>query len=129
MSLTYFFFLGFADTGFVEFVEEGSNQGEGVKFNYSYSVRHDNVNHRTLQSLSTKAKDTMRSCPSCDYHSDYQKFVDYYGDEDYADKWVLAASYELATEFSSGRGNANFTGLGKFQFFLRVNKGVKCSIK
>jgi Low iron-inducible periplasmic protein len=55
----------------------------------------------------------MKSCATCEYHSDFQKFVDYYGDTDYADKWIKAASYELSTEFSSGRGNANFTGLQK----------------
>ena len=46
---------------------------------------------RTLQGFSTKAKAVMYDdCPGCPYKT-YKKFYDYYGDYDYADKWVLAA--------------------------------------
>merc|ERR1740138_1934406 len=46
---------------------------------------------RTLQGFSTKAKKVMyEDCPGCPYKT-YKKFYDYYGDYDYADKWVMAA--------------------------------------
>merc|ERR1719353_1386683 len=50
---------------------------------------------RTLQGFSTKAKqvmyDVMINGVSHGPYRTYKKFYDYYGDYDYADKWVLAA--------------------------------------
>jgi hypothetical protein len=45
----------------------------------------------------------------CVYFEDYQRFLDYYGDTRYADKWVLAATYGNDTAFLGGRGNADFS--------------------
>lgn len=44
----------------------------------------------------------------CTYFDDFQLYVNYYGDTDYADKWVLASSYAEQTNYSSGRGDADF---------------------
>merc|ERR1719460_536968 len=45
---------------------------------------------RTLQGFSTNAKARMMDITLGPYKT-YKKFYDYYGDYDYADKWVLAA--------------------------------------
>ena len=47
---------------------------------------------RTLQGFSTKAKAKMYDIPSGPYKT-YKKFYDYYGDFDYANRWVMAALY------------------------------------
>jgi hypothetical protein len=47
----------------------------------------------------------MRKCESCDYYEDFQKFVDYYGDVYYADKFVLAAFDGSSTAFDRGNGD------------------------
>lgn len=43
------------------------------------------------------------------YYEDFQKFVDYYGNANYADKWVMGAANGENTAFSKNRGNADFT--------------------
>ena len=46
---------------------------------------------RTIKGFSTQAESKMyNGCPGCPYHH-YSQFYDYYGDFDYADKWVTAA--------------------------------------
>jgi hypothetical protein len=76
------------------------------------------MNARTLQTLSTHAGDSMRvgsDCSVCPYIEDYQKFVTYYGDKNYADKWILAASYYKHTDFETGRGNADFSRFSTYK--------------
>lgn len=51
----------------------------------------------------------MRACNDCPYYPDYDLFRTYYGDFDYADKWVMSASFGNRTAYSSGRGNADFS--------------------
>lgn len=62
---------------------------------------------RTLQSFSTKfaaeGKEDMRAEA---YH---MMFKEYYGDDNWADKWNLAALDSTPTAFTSGRGNADFS--------------------
>ena len=63
-------------------------------------------------------------CPGCPYKT-YEKYFDYYGKEDYANQWVLAAFNKGSTNFS--KGNANFgsytsdgmNGMSTFPFFDR----------
>lgn len=40
---------------------------------------------------------------------EFWEFLTYYGDTDYADKWVQAAANKRSTDFSSTRGNQNFS--------------------
>lgn len=79
---------GFNNTGHISIL--GSHRSSSSVFNYSYDVRIDNANLRTLQLLSTEANLTMRKsenpCSVCPYIDDFQKFVDYYGEFGYADK-------------------------------------------
>merc|ERR1711988_272852 len=64
---------------------------------------------RTLQGFSTSAQAKMyEGCAGCPYEH-YSRFFNYYGDYNYADKWVLAALDGTATSFSSGRGDADFS--------------------
>jgi hypothetical protein len=73
---------------------------------YSYNKTTDNLNGLTIQGFSTNAKDNFYSCDACPY-IDYSKFVDYFGEFEYADKWVSAAFEGGNTEFD--RGNADFS--------------------
>lgn len=57
------------------------------------------------------------------YFPDFQKFVDYYGDADYANKWVVAALTGQDTDFKSGKGDANFGLYG--QDYVARAEGVK----
>jgi hypothetical protein len=50
----------------------------------------------------------MTPCPQCGYYPDFTKFFQYYGNFDYADKWIEAAFFSQQTNFQNGRGNANF---------------------
>jgi hypothetical protein len=45
-------------------------------------------------------------------YRDAKFFVDYYGDSNYADKWINAAFVGSETNFASGRGNADFSIYG-----------------
>jgi hypothetical protein len=69
-------------------------------FNYKYNIRANNKNNRTLQRLSTMANTTMNGSDG-KYYKEYQTFVDYYGDYDYADKWVTSAFRKQYTGFTS----------------------------
>ena len=51
-------------------------------------------------------------CPGCPYKH-YSRFYDYYGDFDYADKWVSAALAGTSMTFTSGQHGPNdFSALG-----------------
>jgi hypothetical protein len=76
-----------------------------VSLPYTYTPATDNRNGRNIQGFSTNAIDKMRKCDTCDYYEDFQKFVDYYGDVFYADKWVSAAFDESNTAFDNGNGD------------------------
>lgn len=61
------------------------------------------------------------------YHSPYTDagyFVSYYGNPDYADKWINAAFVGGKTDFISGRGNADFGTYGLSGRAEAVKKGT-----
>lgn len=102
---------GFTDeAGTVELVLPNKAQGSGVVFSYVYSIRHDNSNHLTLQSLSAREETAAgnRACPDCPYFDDFATYLEYYGDADFGDKWITAAALYDTTEFSKQRGDADF---------------------
>lgn len=102
----------------------GTIEKDGTSYEYTYDVDTDNKNGRTIQGFSTAVDQKMiNGCPGCPY-DDAQYFVDYYGDYAYGDKWVQAAFAGGKTEFSSGRGNADFssyTSVGKTEV---IKKGT-----
>jgi len=67
---------------------------------------------RTLKGFSTGAQGKMYDgCPGCPYRH-YKMFYDYYGDYDYADKWVSAALAGTDMTFTSGKFGPNaFSGM------------------
>jgi hypothetical protein len=79
---------------------DGEDVSGGTEFEYEYDSRIDNKNTLTLQILSTNATNTMKG-PSGAYYHEYQQFVDYYGNEDYGDKWITAAWQKTNTGFKS----------------------------
>jgi hypothetical protein len=78
---------------------------------------------RTLKGFSTKAGDTMynkgtnggckgasdRATDGCPY-KDFSEYYNYYGDFNYADKFVLAAINGGSTSFTKSAGDMDFTG-------------------
>lgn len=76
---------------------------------YTYDINDDNNNHRTLAGFSTEAEEKMAKCENCPY-VDYAKFYNYYGQYDYANKWVLAAFSGGKTSFN--KGDADFSEYG-----------------
>jgi hypothetical protein len=64
-----------------------------------------NKNGRTLQGFSLQAEAKMWR------YQDFQAFKAYYGDGNYADKWVTAAFDMTNTGFTSGRGDADFSAV------------------
>jgi len=67
------------------FAESGTISVGGVQYEYSYDVNADNGNGRTIQGFSTQAGTKMY------LWSEYKKYLDYYGDDNYGDKWVTSA--------------------------------------
>ena len=134
-----FLLSGFADeSGTVELVLPNQSQGQGQVFSYAYNIRHDNVNYRTLQSLSTHETAGHKACPDCPYFDDFAQFLDYYGGPDFGNRWILAASSYDTTEFASQRGQANFgstpkigvaeamiIGILELNVFLQIIQGVE----
>lgn len=100
---------GFNDAGTITLVQEGESPLTASEYEYVYDTRGDNRNYNTLQRLSINAVDDMVLPKSKSYVPEYQTFVDYYGDHDYADKWVMAAHNKENTQFSNDRGNNDFT--------------------
>ena len=80
--------------------------------------------YRTLKGFSTGAQAKMYDgCPGCPYAT-YSKFYDYYGDFDYADKWVSAALNGTNMAFSSGKHGPNeFAALPDASRVEAVKKG------
>jgi hypothetical protein len=86
----------------------GSTMELADAFEYDYEIRYDNHNDLTLQSLSLRAGTDMKEFGNT-HIPEYHAFVSYYGDEDYADKYITAAYYGQDTEFTSGKGDIDFS--------------------
>jgi hypothetical protein len=98
------------------FLDDDSN----VAIKYSYSPTDDTFNGRTIQGFATSG-DSMRRDDVSPFFPDFQKFVNYYGTEAYADEWIKAAFEGSKTNFKYGV--ADFT---EYDFSARaeaVEKG------
>jgi hypothetical protein len=116
--------LGYAPNGTVAFLLPGVfDLSQATIYEYFYDIRQDNFNGRFLKRFSITADETMRPCPQCGYYPDFQKFFNYYGNPDYADKWINAAFYGEQTNFENGRGNADFANLPKIALSEAIAKG------
>jgi len=94
--------------GSVRFVLAGDADTKYTEYTYEYNQREDNMNSRTLQSMS-KTAEARYKLATGSYFDEYRTFVNYYGDYDYADKWIMAADAAKNTNFKSGRGNSDFS--------------------
>jgi len=74
----------------------------------------------TIKSLSTNAQEEFLGGS---HSKTYLNFVDYYGDMDYADKWISAAFGGEETKFSVA-GNLDF---GKFDVEGRAGEKIMCT--
>jgi len=87
----------------------GKNSGKDVPY--------DEAPFRTLQSFSTKFAGSA-TMQAEEYH---QMFYEYYGDHDWADKWVMAALDSTATNFNAGGGQAAGVAGGGNADFSTIN--------
>jgi len=90
------------------FKEDGAVSIGATSYEYTYDKLENNKNGRTIKGFSTAVAKKMLECTNCPYF-DAEMFHDYYGDSDYGDKWVQAALSGSRTQFTSGRGNADFS--------------------
>ena len=77
----------------------------------SYDPVTDTKAGRTLRGFSTGAGSKMRTgCPGCPY-TDFIKAYEYYGVDDYSDRWVIGALTATKVDFNgpNGRGSADFS--------------------
>jgi hypothetical protein len=117
-------YLGFAANGTVGFLlPDAFDASQATEYAYAYDTRQENYNGRFLKRLSSDADAAMRPCPTCGYYPDFQKFFDYYGNFDYAHRWINASSYSEQTNFKNGRGNADFGMMGKGALSEAISKG------
>jgi len=95
---------------------------DGTEIGYSYDIKTANKNGRTMQGFSTAAKAKMFDCGVGCPHKEYMKFYTYYGQHDYADKWIIAAMGGTKTNFTNG--NADFSPLGDVGKTEVIKKGT-----
>ncbi|KAL3938262.1 MAG: hypothetical protein SGBAC_006785 [Bacillariaceae sp.] len=98
-------------------IVEGCLQSEGnitiddQIFHYMYNVSQSNHNDHTLIDLSTHAKSRMWSCSHCPF-DDYQKYYNYYGEFDYADR-ILQTAFR-GEEMKLDNGNMDLGYYSKY---------------
>lgn len=107
----------FDNTGTLMLYENENDDGWMFDYEYVEEIRSSNMNGRSLSDLSRLAERTMRPCSdeesTCDRHfiNSFAPFADYYGEPDFADKWISALFAREPTGFQSGFGDANFAML------------------
>jgi hypothetical protein len=102
--------------GTIFFDDDNTN---GIK--YSYSPADDTFNGRTIQGFATSG-DRMRRNANSPFFPDFQKFVNFYGTESYADVWIKAA-FDGTKTTSFKYGIADFS---EYEYVARaeaVSKG------
>ena len=84
---------------------------------YTYNILADNKNGRTIQGFSHQAKEKMSN------YDTYKKFYNYYGQYDYADRFVMAGFNNAAT---SGfvNGGADFSNYDEEAVNEIIKKGT-----
>ena len=94
-------FLLSRSCSFLGLQSEGNITIDDQSFHYTYNVSESNHNDHTLIELSTHAKSRMWSCSHCPY-DDYQKYYNYYGEFDYADRILQTAFRGEEMELDNG---------------------------
>ena len=106
VSIAFFlavFLAGFANAANSTIRLKQYNGSTTEEYLYEYDQRGDNRNSRTLQHLSLTAQDRFQGPNGGGgYFDEYSQFIDYYGDHDYADKWITAAYRFENTNFTNG---------------------------
>jgi hypothetical protein len=102
----------FQGDGFVSFDAINDGINETQEYQYYYSVLKENLNDRTIESMSENAFYKMKPCNKCEYYKDFQRFVEYYGEPAYADKWIKAAFEGKFVSFKHGVWDFSHYNLG-----------------
>jgi hypothetical protein len=102
-----------------------ANADAGSPFTYTVSTSLQMAG-RTLKGFSTGAGAKMYSCSAsaCPY-KDYLQYYTYYGDLDYADKWVTGALNNAAVDFTGAAADdITFVGVGDNVKGQAIKKGT-----
>jgi len=91
--------------------------GGSTELEYTYDVNADNGNGRTIQGFSLQAGSKMSKW------SEYRKYLDYFGEEDYADKWVSNAIDGTAYTTATGK-TFDFSSYGSAGRIEAIKKGT-----
>jgi len=86
------------------------------EFSYDYDVMEENVNYRAIEDLSGQAQQKMWECRHCPF-PDFEKFYNYYGEYNYADRIITSAFRGQQTYLKNGNMDFGFYteyGLGSF---------------
>jgi len=107
------------------FKDSGTLSIGGVNHQYFYDSTSGNKNGRTLQGFSTAVEEKMLSCsPGCPMQ-DADYFTKYYGQADYADRYIQAA-FDGGAITNFDNGNVDFNGLGFTAKSELIKKGTVC---
>lgn len=88
---------------------------------YNYTQATDNMNGRSISYFSETTEEKMRPKAGDPFYPDFQKFVDYYGNSQYADQFITAALDGSDTSFVNG--NALFASVDAASRAEAVEKG------
>lgn len=105
------------------FAAEGSVTIDNQDYTYAYDLLEGNVSYRNLADFSTTAKSRMWECSHCPF-PDFEKFYDYYGEFNYADRIITHAF--RGEEMTLKNGNMDFgyyTDYGLSEF---IHKAMSC---
>jgi len=95
--------------------------GNDETFHYTYNISESNHNDRTLIDLSKRAESRMWSCSHCPFE-DFEKYYNYYGKFDYADRIIQYAF--RGQEMELDHGNMDFGYYSKYGMKEFIYKGI-----
>lgn len=78
---------------------------------YTYDIAKNNTSGLTIQGLSTESRQRFAVCDDECPFPDYEKFLTYYDNSEYADQWIISAFDGKETQL--GRGRADFASMGQ----------------
>jgi len=89
---------------------------------YQYDIREDTRYSRSLQKLRADAESNM---PLSSEHDHYLKFLNYYGQSDYANQWILAAFNSGNTNFDNGNADfSSYSEVGRIEAITKATRNM-----
>jgi len=93
----------------------------GAELSYEYDVYKHNINKRTIAGMSVEAEEKMWKCEHCPF-PEYEKFYNYYGEFNYADRILTHAFRGEQTYLKNG--NMDFGFYTEYALSELLHKGM-----